>query len=283
MSAKRWGAANRLRPFADLVAEAAAADVSGWSFDWLDGRATEERPPWGYSRIVASRLGTVASALDIDTGGGEFIAEMPHFPPRMAVTEGWPPNAARARELLSPRGVEVMYVEPGAPLPFPEASFELVTSRHPVKPQWDEIARVLTDEGSYLAQHVGPGSAQELIERFLGPQPTGDSPRDPARESAAAQAAGLSIVDIQTARCRMEFFDIGAIVYILRKCIWWVPDFTVERYRTTLEQLDSEIREQGAFAAHSTRHLIEARKGRWSGEQMTIGTGPALARGQRWR
>ena len=76
--------------FDDLVAEGAAADVAGWSFDWLDGRATEERPPWGYSRLLASRLGQVGSALDIDTGGGEVIAELPHLPPRMVVTEGWP-------------------------------------------------------------------------------------------------------------------------------------------------------------------------------------------------
>ncbi len=60
----------RVRTFEDLVEEAAAVDVSGWDFGWLDGRATEERPPWGYSRMLASRLARVASALDVDTGGG---------------------------------------------------------------------------------------------------------------------------------------------------------------------------------------------------------------------
>ncbi|MEN3266952.1 MAG: hypothetical protein V7646_3846, partial [Pseudonocardia sp.] len=86
-----------MRTFNDLVDEAAAVDVSGWDFDWLEGRATEERPPWGYSRLIASRLPHVASALDIDTGGGEIIAEVPHLPPRMVVTEGWRPNVERAR------------------------------------------------------------------------------------------------------------------------------------------------------------------------------------------
>jgi hypothetical protein len=57
----------------------------------------------------------------------------------------------------------------------------------------------------------------------------------------------------------MEFFDIGAVVYILRKCVWWLPDFTVERYREALERLDGHIREHGAFVAHSTRTLFEAR------------------------
>jgi hypothetical protein len=209
-----------VRAFEDLVAEAAAADVTGWRFDWLDGRATEQRPPWGYARLLAARLGEVSSALDIDTGGGEIVAEAPRLPPTMVVTEGWPPNADRARALLGPRGVRVIEVAPGAPLPVPPASFELVSSRHPVSPDWPQIARVLTAGGRYVAQHVGPGSAFELIEWFLGPLPRERRARDPQREAAAARAAGLQIVDLRTARCRMEFFDIGAVVYILRKCVW---------------------------------------------------------------
>lgn len=247
-----------MRTFAELVDEAATVDVSGWDFGWLDGRATEERPPWGYSRLLASRLPDVASALDIDTGGGEIIGEVPRLPPTMVVTEGWPPNVERARRRLSPRGVRVVPVEQGHPLPFPDASFELVTSRHPVAPDWDEIARVLADDGRYLAQHVGPASAFELIEWFLGPQPRERLARDPEREATAARTAGLHILDLRTARCRMEFFDIGAVVYTLRKCVWWVPDFEVERYRDALLRLDAQIRHDGTFVAHSTRTLIEA-------------------------
>jgi SAM-dependent methyltransferase len=247
-----------VRTFDDLVDEGAAADVSGWGFDWLDGRATEQRPPWGYSRLLAARLAQVGSALDIDTGGGEILAEVPRLPSRMVVTEGWPPNIEHARRLLSPRGVEVVPLEQGHPLPFPDASFELVSSRHPVSPDWPEIARVLAGGGTYLAQHVGPESVFELIEWFLGPQPRERLGRDPEREAAAARSAGLQIVDLRTARCRMEFFDIGAVVFILRKCVWWVPDFTVDRYREALVRLDAHIREHGAFLAHSTRTLIEA-------------------------
>ena len=234
--------------------------MSGWNFDWLRGRATEDRPPWGYSRLLAARLAHVVSGLDIDTGGGEIIAEAPRLPPRMVVTEGWHPNAERAHRLLSPRGVDVVVVEQGKPLPFPDAAFELVSSRHPVDPDWHEIARVLVPEGTYLAQHVGPASAFELIEWFRGPLTLERLSRDPEREATAAQSAGLRIVDLRTARCRMEFFDIGAVVYILRKCVWWVPDFTIDRYRATLERLDAHIREHGAFVSHSTRTLIEAKR-----------------------
>jgi SAM-dependent methyltransferase len=243
--------------FDDLIAEAAAADVTGWGFGWLDGRATEERPPWGYARLLADRLATVNSALDLDTGGGEVVDEAPQLPALMCATEGWPANLARARARLGPRGVRVYEVSADGVLPFPDGSFELVSSRHPVRPGWAEIARVLVPGGRYFAQHVGSASARELSEFFLGPLGGADD-RDPRREAAAASAAGLSVLDLRTFRGRMEFFDVGAVVWILRKCVWWVPDFTVGRYRDRLHDLDDLIRRDGRFVAHSSRHLIEA-------------------------
>ena len=47
---------------------------------------------------------------------------------------------------------------------------------------------------------------------------------------------------------------------ILRKCLWWVPDFSVHKYRAELLALDSQMRQGEPFVAHSTRHLIEARR-----------------------
>ena len=149
-----------MRAFGDLVSEAESADVAGWGgVRWLDGRAPEERPPWGYSRLLSGRLARVRSALDIDTGGGEVGAE---------------------------------------------------------------------------------ASAFELIEFFLGPLPEHRQGRDPHREAAQSEAVGMTVTDLRTARCRMEFFDVGAIVWTLRKCIWWVPDFTVARYRGKLLALDDQ-------------------------------------------
>ena len=249
-----------MRDFDELVAEADAADMTGWDFGWLEGRATEERPPWGYAGLLAARLGQVRSALDLDTGGGEVVGSAPVLPERMVVTEGWPPNAERARGLLGPRGVEVVETQQDAPLPFPDGTFELVTSRHPVRPDWPEIARVLRPGGTYFAQHVGPASAFELIEFFLGPLPEQRKGRDSRQDVAQAEANGLTVTDLRIARCRMEFFDIGAVVWTLRKCVWWVPGFTVERYRDRLRDLDALLRRDGPFVAHSSRHLIEARR-----------------------
>ena len=231
------------------MSEAGSAEVTGWGFGWLEGRATEERPPWGYARLMAGRLARVRSALDIDTGGGEVLAEAPSFPAKMCVTESWPPNAQRAREVLGRRGVAVHETRPGERLPFPDETFDLITCRHPVSTDWPEVQRVLVPGGHYLGQHVGPRSAFELIEFFLGPLPDHDDGRDPQVEMAAAEAAGLTVTRLQTARCRMEFFDIGAVVFILRKCVWWVPDFSIRRYHDKLRLLDARIRDEGAFIA----------------------------------
>jgi SAM-dependent methyltransferase len=245
----------------DLIAEAASADVDGWGFDYLTGRATEERPPWGYSRLLADAVGTARVAVDLDTGGGEVLNECRTLALEQHVTESWPPNAARARAVLGPRGVHVHEIAPGAAVPAPDGTFDLVTSRHPVAPDWPEIARILTPGGTYLAQHVGPASAFELIEHFTGPTTAEQRrARHPDDEVAAADRAGLEVVELQHARLRMEFFDVGAVVWILRKCVWWVPDFDVDRYRDRLLAMDDLIRREGSFVAHSTRHLIRASK-----------------------
>ncbi|MDF8363234.1 class I SAM-dependent methyltransferase [Achromobacter anxifer] len=249
-----------MKSFDELLAEAEAADVSGWGFAWLDGRASEERPPWGYARLLAQRLAGVQAALDLDTGGGEVLGEAARFPPLMCATEAWPPNARKAHERLAARGVRVVEIAQGGALPFASESFDLVTSRHPVQPDWSEIHRVLKPGGHYFAQHVGPASAFELIEHFLGPLPSERRMRDPRDEAAAASAAGLVVTDLRTARCRMVFHDVGAVVWILRKCVWWVPDFSVRKYRDALLALDRRMRRGEPFVAHSARHLIEARR-----------------------
>jgi SAM-dependent methyltransferase len=254
------------RSFDDLVAEGAAVPTEGWDFSWFEGRATEERPSWGYARSMGGRLAGATAVLDVQTGGGEVLdialgVAAPHRPPLVVATEGWAPNVAKATELLRPRGVPVVASPDDAPVPFGDGAFDLVVSRHPVRPHWDEIARVLLPGGTYFAQHVGPASVFELIEFFLGPLPEENHRhRHPDRERADAEAAGLEIVDVRAERLRMEFHDIGAVVHFLRKVVWMVPGFTVEEYRPRLRELHDRIEAEGPFVAHSARHLFEARK-----------------------
>ncbi len=246
--------------FVDQLELGLSADISGWGFAWLEGHATEERPPWGYANLMGQRMATASASLDLQTGGGEVLASVPTVPLVAAATEGYPPNVAKASEILLPKGILVVADSDEPPLPFADGTFDLVTSRHPATIWWSEIARVLAPGGTYLAQHVGPASAFELIEYFLGPQPEARKGRHPDTEVAAARAAGLEVVDLQTATLRIELFDVAAAVYLLRKVIWWVPGFTVEQYRDRLWDLHQQIQTDGVFVAHSTRHLIEAKR-----------------------
>jgi SAM-dependent methyltransferase len=258
--------ADTKRSFEDLVAEGAAVPTEGWDFSWFEGRASEARPSWGYAVSLAGRLATARAALDVQTGGGEVLdfalGRAAAKAPVLAVaTEGWPANVAKATALLRPRGVAVVAAPEDAPLPFADDTFDLVSSRHPVRPLWNEIARVLAPGGTYFAQHVGPRSVFELVEYFLGPLGEEVSAvRRPDRERADAEAAGLEIVDLRAERLRIEFHDIAAVVHFLRKVVWMVPGFTVARYEPQLRALHEQIESEGPFVAHSSRHLFEARK-----------------------
>ncbi|MGA1836121.1 class I SAM-dependent methyltransferase [Herbiconiux sp. 11R-BC] len=281
------------RGFEELIAEGEAVPVEGWDFSWFGEatgpggriRATEERPSWGYAQLVAERIADatgavtpthdrtapahpVDSVLDLQTGGGEVFAvslaaagRAGRIPRTVWATEGWAPNLALARERLELFRGEVVQVSPDAPLPFAEGRFDLVTSRHPVRTDWPEVARVLRPGGAFLSQQVAAGSNRGLYEFLMGPQPLGEN-HERSLESLVrgAQAAGLRVVEALHESTRVEFFDIGAVVHFLRKVLWTVPGFTVERYRDRLLALHERILADGSFVCHSERALIEARR-----------------------
>jgi SAM-dependent methyltransferase len=208
---------------------------------------------------MGERMARASAALDIQTGGGEALAGVPRRAPLTVATEGWPPNVAKATRLLHPLGTAVVADADEPPLPFADGAFDLVVSRHPVRAWWSEIARVLAPGGTYLSQQVGPASVFEVVEFFLGPQPEEvRRSRHPEDARAEAEAAGLEVVDLRFERLRTEFFDVGAVVYFLRKVVWMVPGFTVGGHRDRLRQMHDLIEREGPFVAHTTRFLIEA-------------------------
>jgi SAM-dependent methyltransferase len=246
--------------FDELVAEAEAAPIDGWDFTWLKGRATEDRPTWRYSELVARRSGSVATMLDLQSGGGEMLVGLPRWPPFLVASEGYLPNIPVAGRRVQSRGGHVVAChDDRAALPFASDRFELITSRHPIATWWDEIARVLQPGGAYLSQQVGSRSVGELTTFMMGPQPA-SSARHPDVARHRAERAGLTVVDLRHERLRTVFYDVGAVVYFLRLVIWIVPGFSVESYRTRLFDLHKEIRANGPFVAHASRFLIEAHK-----------------------
>ena len=261
------GGGERETGFEELLAEGDAVPTAGWDFSWFEGRASEERPPWGYARLLGERMSALAgdqdaAALDLQTGGGEVLATIPAAPPRLVATEPWPPNIAVAQRNLAGLGARVVPVATeDSDLPFADEVFDLVVSRHPVSVRWDEVARVLKRGGTYFSQDVGHGSVAELTEFLMGPQPVKDGPtRDPKWSVLDAERAGLTVTGVREFRGRMEFGDIAAVVHFLRKVIWIVPGFTTAAYRDRLRALHERMGSGGPFAATTVRFLIEATK-----------------------
>ncbi len=250
----------------DLIREGASATTEGWDFSWLDGRATEARPSWGYLSSLTRRIDAATSVVDVQTGGGECFAQAlstcERRPATLAATESWPPHVVLARRSLTPLGVVVAEVPEGDRLPFDDESFDLVCSRHPTVNDWDEIHRVLRKGGTFFSQQIGADTNRELSEFLMGPRTVSHDQRMDVAVSRA-RAAGLVVIDAREESLPVVFFDIGAVVYFLRKVIWTVPDFSVERYRERLERLErlhERITRDGHFTSHARRFLIEATK-----------------------
>ncbi len=67
------------------------------------------------------------------------------------------------------------------------------------------------------------------------------------------------MVDLQECALRVEFFDVAAVVYFLRKVVWTVPGFTPEASYERLRALHEQIERDGMFVATGRRMLVEAR------------------------
>jgi hypothetical protein len=94
---------------------------------------------------------------------------------------------------------------------------------------------------------------------MMGSQPISDV-RSALGAVATASSHGLDVIDLREESLPIVFYDVGAVVYFLRKVIWTVPDFTVEKYRQRLFALHEHIARAGSFQSHSQRFLIEAKK-----------------------
>jgi SAM-dependent methyltransferase len=239
------------RRYEDLVGEAVGVPIIGWEFAWLDGRAVGWEPTWSYPDMARPLLGAAGSLLDLDTGGGELLADLAPLPPHTVAVESWTPNVPVARDRLAPFGVSVVTELPGG-----EREFDVVLSRHGRLPVAD-IARLLKPGGTLLSQQVGSEDLADL-NAALGAPPPHPRPWNAAAAVAALEAAGLEVTDVREERPPVTFRDIGAVVYQLRAVPWQVRDFTPARYDQALRRLDAFIRTHGEFTATAHRFLVRA-------------------------
>ena len=249
--------------FEELVAEAdryrsmagnSAGSTAGRPSTALVGlSAADERVAWPAAESCARHPDRRRRGAR-RAGAGAFRRQW-RPPSRGRRTWPWPPA------LLHPRGVVVVPIADEPPLPFADEAFDLVTSRHPAHRVVDGDRPRAAPAAPTSPSMSARASVFELVEWFLGPQPSRAGTATPGSEPGEAprrRAARWSICACE--RLRMEFFDIGAVVYFLRKVIWAVPGFTVDRYLPALRRLHERIEADGHFLAHSSRTLIEARK-----------------------
>jgi SAM-dependent methyltransferase len=257
------------------IEEALRAPIHGWSFSWLDGRASEARPPWRYRELVAAAAAEAASVLDIDTGGGEFLASIAALYASIFATEGHAPNLTIARKRLSPLGVPLVQAasapdnvdqpnvtpeEDRSSLPFASGAFDLVVDRH--SSYWpSEVYRVLVPGGRFLTQQRGETGAVGSSWSELFGRPPHPHERFTRRLAVdQLEQAGFEILRAEGADTPMTFRDLAGVVYYLRLVPWAVEGFDVEADRGALQRIAAATEAHGSITVRGSHMLIEARK-----------------------
>ena len=193
------------------------------------------------------------------TGGGELILKLGHPFQLISVTEGWEPNLLLCRERLEPLGITVRYISDDDKLDSPNEQFDLVINRHE---SFDmaEVNRVLKPGGYFITQQVGGQNDRDLIEKLLGDVTLEFSNHDLYNNVQILKNAGFTVLEQMEEITEMKFYDLGAVVYYAKQCVWEFPDFSVDRYFKELKAIGNEIDKKGYLSNREHRFIIAARK-----------------------
>ena len=193
------------------------------------------------------------------TGGGELILKLGHPFQLISVTEGWEPNLLLCRERLEPLGITVRYISDDDKLDSPNEQFDLVINRHE---SFDmaEVNRVLKPGGYIITQQVGGQNDRDLIEKLLGDVTLEFSNHDLYNNVQILKNAGFTVLEQMEEITEMKFYDLGAVVYYAKQCVWEFPDFSVDRYFKELKAIGNEIDKKGYLSNREHRFIIAARK-----------------------
>ena len=252
--------------FPSYLAEVRQAGFSGWDFSYVQrhGGENETPPEWSYPLLLRTHLSQSACALDLGTGGGEFLASLQPFPPRMTATESYVPNLPIAKARLEPLGVRVVGVECGRqeayPLPFKDGKFDFIANRHEAYDS-REIVRLLSAGGRFITQQVGFRNNENLRMAFGFTHDGQETlPWDLSNAVSALEEAGLTILLAKEHLGHSRFYDFRALAYMFKILPWEFPDFQYQHHEQQLYELYRIIREQGYFDATLHRFLVIAEK-----------------------
>ena len=237
---------------------------AGWDFSALEGRMSEEIPPWDFDAVCRGEIERSRHLLDMGTGGGERLLTFSALLPEDTVaTEGWPRNVPVAMRNLEPHGIPVVDWhadrEPWVPLPFADGRFDLVLDRHEAYAV-PEIARVLSSGGAFLTQQVGSDDARETAVWFGGPS-TRRTDWTVTVGRAGVEAGGLVIERAEEWRGVYRFTDVAALMRYFSIVLWDLPDgFTVAGHADALWDLHERSQAGEPIRLTKSRWMILARR-----------------------
>jgi SAM-dependent methyltransferase len=236
-------------PATELLREAERTPFLGWDFSWLGDRLVTSPLPWDFTALVEDALREARRALDMETGGGEWLSSMNQLPTCTVATEAWTPNLRLASERLAEVGAFVVHDE-GADdnvlqrgstsrgrLPFRTGTFDLVTNRHGAFAA-TEIARILQPNGIFLTQQADSETRQ--FHELLGLVPPPEDRFELDLAVSQVEQAGLRVEAADEGEEELRFADVGALAWYLKAIPWCIPDFSIERYREPLLRLDGK-------------------------------------------
>jgi len=240
----------RLKPWAEK-----AQRFTGWDLSHVKPKPIDPGPPWNYEDIVRDYAVGKKHALDMGTGGAEFLSRVRHLlPPRTVATEEWKVNAPIAKRRLDPLDVDTVRCK-SLKLPFASSAFDLVINRHEeLDPE--EVARVLSTGGHVVTQQVGDNWSE--LRRFF--------PRAPDFSNIYPEyVRGFETVSLRLIQNIQHYYKVayqglGELVYLLSVAPWEVPGFAVERDLDALLSLESELSKPEGLVLTESRFLIIAQK-----------------------
>lgn len=230
----------------------------GWDFSYLKGRGLDEKPSWDYKKIAKELLDKTTSVLDMGTGGGEVLSSLAPFPKHAVATEGYKPNVEVARKRLEPLGVEVVEVDESGKLPFTDDEFDLVLNRHSAFDE-NEVFRILKPKGIFLTQQVSGENLKDLLREFEIISKFEDKWTLKIAVERLKKV-GFAVTQTKKWQGKLEFNDIGALVYYLKAIPWCVPGFSVDTHKKYLEKLQKRLEKEKILSFTQVRFLIQAKK-----------------------
>jgi SAM-dependent methyltransferase len=240
---------------------------AGWDFpDMKHPVLLEAGPPWDYGALVREYSSRASSALDLGTGGGEFVAGMRDgLPERVVATEEWHVNAPIAYGRLQPLSVDTVWCR-SLFLPFRGETFDLVFDRHEeLAPA--EVARVLRPGGTIVTQQVGPENWREL-QRYFGGATAGNRGDSRLTDygdirseyTRGFAASGLTVLRSEQHDYKVAYASLADFVFMLLIVPWTIPDLDVERDLELLLQLEQDFSTKDGLVLTWSRFLIVATK-----------------------